>query len=91
MREGISIEVSASDREQFAAVVADRNSQQKHLWRAWIILETAEGCGTVEIMRGAGVSKLCVALARALDARGSCRLTARLGRASPDCHLCLRR
>src|SRR5215831_18374447 len=60
MREGISIEVSASDRERLAAVMADRNSPQKHVWRARIILATAEGCGTVEIMRRAGVSKPCV-------------------------------
>src|SRR5215468_2854107 len=60
MREGISIEVSASDRERLAAVMADRNSPQKHVWRARIILATAEGCGTAEIMRRAGVSKPCV-------------------------------
>src|SRR5271156_7013227 len=60
MREGISIEVSAGDRELLAAVVADRNSAQKHVWRARIILATAEGCGTAEIMRRAGVSKPCV-------------------------------
>jgi hypothetical protein len=60
MRGGISIEVSAADRERLAAVVADRNSPQKHVWRAWIILATAEGYGTAEIMRRAGVSKLCV-------------------------------
>src|SRR5208282_4155946 len=41
-------------------VVADRNSAQKHVWRARIILTTAEGCGTAEIMRRAGVSKPCV-------------------------------
>jgi Winged helix-turn helix len=60
MREGIDIEVSAADREQLAAVVADRNSRQKHVWRARIILATGEGCGTAEIMRRAGVSKPCV-------------------------------
>src|ERR671939_1089313 len=60
MREGISIEVSASDRERLKAVVADRNRPQKHVWRARIILATAEGCGTAAIMRRAGVSKPCV-------------------------------
>jgi hypothetical protein len=60
MREGISIEVSVSDRERLAAVVADRNSPQNHVRRARIILATAEGCGTAEIMRRAGVSKPCV-------------------------------
>src|SRR5215468_6302659 len=60
MRDGISVEVSAADRERLAAVVTDRNSRQKHVWWARIILATAEGCGTVEIMRRAGVSKPCV-------------------------------
>jgi hypothetical protein len=44
--------VSAADRERLAAVVADRNSPQKHVWRARIILATAEG-GTSGIMRRA--------------------------------------
>jgi hypothetical protein len=57
MREGISIEVSAADRDRLERVVADRNSPQKHVWRARIILASGEGCGTAEIMRRAGVSK----------------------------------
>ena len=60
MREGISIEVSAADRDRLERIVADRNSPQKHVWRARIILATAEGCGTAEIMRRAEVSKPCV-------------------------------
>jgi hypothetical protein len=40
-------------------VVADRNSPQKYAWRARIILSTAEGYGTAEILRRAGVSKRC--------------------------------
>ena len=60
MREGISIEVSAADRARLEAVVADRNRPQKHVWRARIILATAEGLGTHAIMRRAGVSKPCV-------------------------------
>ena len=60
MRDGISFEVSAADRERLAAVVADRNSRRRHVWRAAIILASAEGCGTAEIMRRAGVSKPCV-------------------------------
>jgi transposase len=60
MREGTAVEVSAADRARLKAVVADRNSPQKHVWRARIILATDEGCGTVEITRRAGVSKPCV-------------------------------
>jgi hypothetical protein len=60
MREGINIEVNAAVRERLAAVVADRNSSQKHVWRARAILATAAGCGTAEIMRRVGVSEPCV-------------------------------
>jgi transposase len=42
------------------AIVADRNAPQKHVWRAQIVLLTADGCGTAEIMRDAGVSKTAV-------------------------------
>src|SRR3954462_6593458 len=59
MRKGVSVEVSAAERARLA-VVADRNSPQKHVWRARIILATAEGLGTNAIMRRAGVSKPCV-------------------------------
>jgi transposase len=60
MRKGIEIEVSATDRARLEAIVADRNSPQKHVWRARIILATGEGCGTAAVMRRAGVSKPCV-------------------------------
>ena len=60
MREGVTVEVSAADRARLESVVADRNSPQKHVWRAGIILATADGVGTVEIMRRTGKSKPCV-------------------------------
>ena len=60
MRTGISIHVTASDRERLFAIVADRNSLQKHVWRARIVLLTADGHGTSEIMRQAGVAKTAV-------------------------------
>jgi len=46
MREGITVEVSAADRARWQAIVADRNSPQKHVWRAWIVLLTPDGLGT---------------------------------------------
>jgi transposase len=52
--------VSAADRPRLEAIVADRNSPQKHVWRARIILLTAAGVGTVEITRRVGKSKNCV-------------------------------
>jgi transposase len=60
MREGISVEVSAADRARLEAVVADRNSPQKWVWRATIILATADGLGTNEITRRSGKGKRCV-------------------------------
>jgi transposase len=60
MRQGIKVDVSAADRVRLEAVVADRNSPQKHVWRARIVLLTAEGSGTVEIMRRTGKSKTAV-------------------------------
>ena len=60
MRNGITVTVSTKIRAQLGAIVADRNSPQKHVWRARIILLTADGGGTAEIMRGSGTSKTAV-------------------------------
>jgi transposase len=60
MREGITVEVSSADRARLEAVVVDRNSPQKHVWRARIVLLTADGHGTVEIMRRTGEAKTAV-------------------------------
>uniref|UniRef100_UPI0035E3CDDF helix-turn-helix domain-containing protein n=1 Tax=Methylobacterium sp. B34 TaxID=95563 RepID=UPI0035E3CDDF len=40
--------------------MADRNSPQKHVWRARIVLLSADGLGTHAITREAGVSKTAV-------------------------------
>ena len=60
MRTGISIDVNPASRARLEAIVADRNSAQKHVWRARIVLLTAAGAGTNEIMRTADVSKTAV-------------------------------
>src|ERR1700745_352721 len=60
MRTGVVVEVTSADRQQLAAIVADRNSPQKHVWRAQIVLLTADGCGTAEIMRRTATSKTAV-------------------------------
>ena len=57
MRTSIKVNVSATDHAQLDAIVADRNSPQKQVWRAQIVLLTGDGCGTAEIMRQADVSK----------------------------------
>ena len=60
MRKGIEIEVRDDRLEPRTIGRGDRNSPQKHVWRARIILATGDGCGTAEVMRRAGVSKPCV-------------------------------
>jgi transposase len=60
MRKDVVVEVSAADLARLDAIVADRNSPQKHVWRARIVLLTAAELGTVEIMRRIGKSKTCV-------------------------------
>src|SRR3978361_1610644 len=57
MRAGIVVNVTRAGRHRLEAIVSDRSAPQKHVWRANIILATAEGCGTAEIMRRSGKSK----------------------------------
>jgi transposase len=52
--------VSPAGRARLEAIVADRNSASKHVWRAHIVLATAEELGTNAIMRLTGKSKPCV-------------------------------
>ena len=57
MRAGIVVNVTRADRRRLEAIVSDRCAPQKHVWRAQIILATAAGCGTAEIMRQSGKAK----------------------------------
>ena len=68
MRSDVEVRLGPGDRERLEAVLGDRDSAHKHGWRARIILATAEGCGTMEIMRRAGVSKPCVWRRRFIEA-----------------------
>ena len=60
MRTGIAFEVTAADRTRLGAIAEDRNSPQKQVWRANIILLSGAGCGTAEIMQRTGKAKTCV-------------------------------
>src|SRR6478752_281324 len=60
MRTGVRVELKTDDRQRLVATIADRNSPQKHVWRAQIVLLTADGCGTAEIMRRTDTSKTAV-------------------------------
>src|ERR1700674_1345369 len=59
-REDICIYVGPANRARLEAIIADRNSTSKAVWRARIVLATAEGHGTNAIMRLTGKSKPCV-------------------------------
>jgi len=60
MRTGITIKITRPDRHRLEAITRDRNTAQKHVWRANIVLLSADGVGTNEIMRQTGTSKTCV-------------------------------
>src|SRR5471030_3532595 len=60
MRTGISITLKPGDRRRVAALARDRNAPHKHVWRAEIVLLSADAVGTNEIMRRTGKSKTCV-------------------------------
>ena len=60
MRGNLGLFVSSVDRKRLAAIVADRNSKQKHVWRAKVVLLTGDRIGTAGIMRETGLSKASV-------------------------------
>lgn len=60
MRTGVEVRLNPEDRERLEAVVVDRKSSQKHVWRSKIVLLTAAGLGTHEIMQQTSKSKPCV-------------------------------
>jgi transposase len=60
MRKGISITVTAEDRVRLDTIIRNRNSPQKHVWRARIIVLTADGEGTTAITRAVGKGKTVV-------------------------------
>jgi DNA invertase Pin-like site-specific DNA recombinase len=60
MRTGISITLKPADRRRLKALARDRNAPHKHVWRAEIVLLSADGVGTNEIRRRTGKSKTCV-------------------------------
>src|SRR3990172_6042984 len=73
MRAGITVNVTPEHRRRLEAIVSDRSAPQKHVWRANIILATADGCGTFEIMRRSGRSKPVVWRWQGALHAGGCR------------------
>jgi transposase len=60
MRTGVTVYLSPTDRKRLQAIADDHNSPRKQVWRARIVLATADGLGTATIKRTAGVSKTAV-------------------------------
>ena len=56
-RPDICLFLGPADRAELEALLINRNRPRKVVWRAVIVLATADGAGTVEIMRRTGVSK----------------------------------
>src|ERR1700734_2307695 len=57
MRTGVEVRLGPGDRDRLEAVIGSGNSPQKHVWRAQIVLLSAEGVGTMAIQRQTGKGK----------------------------------
>ena len=55
MREGVEVRLRPGDRERLEGVVGNRKSPQHHVWRARIVLMTADGAGTMAIRAATGI------------------------------------
>jgi len=54
---GVEVRLGPGDRERLGAVIGSGNSPQKHVWRARIVLLSADGVGTMAIQRQTGKGK----------------------------------
>jgi transposase len=57
MRKGVEVRLGPGDRERLEAIAGSGNSPQKHVWRARIVLLSADGIGTMAIQRHTGKGK----------------------------------
>ena len=60
LRGNLGVFVSSADRARLAAIIADRNSPKKHVWRTEVVLLTGDRVGTAAIMRRTGLGKVSV-------------------------------
>jgi hypothetical protein len=56
-RDDICLYLGPADRAELQALIANRNTAPKRVWRSEIVLATAGGHGTAQIMRRARTSK----------------------------------
>ncbi len=66
MRPGISILLTVTDRRRLERIVAARNAAQKHVWRAEIVLLSANGSARSRSSAGRKIQDLRLALAGTL-------------------------
>jgi hypothetical protein len=59
MRSKSCIQLSAEDRSRLQGWVAARNTPQKLVWRARIILMWAQGAGVTATVQATGGERLC--------------------------------
>src|SRR5436305_13666516 len=57
MKKGIEVRLGPGDRDRLEGVIGSGNSPQKHVWRAPIVLLSADGVGTMAIQRQTGKGK----------------------------------
>lgn len=60
MAQEVCIWLSGDDRERLQRIVGDRNTAQKHVWRARIVLASARGLNVKDVAREVGVSRPAV-------------------------------
>jgi hypothetical protein len=51
MRGNLGLFISSADRARLAAIVGDRNSPQKHVWRAAVVLLTSDRHSLVDLQQ----------------------------------------
>lgn len=56
-RDDICLYLGPADRAALQALISNRNTARKLVWRAEIVLAKADSHGTFEVMRRAGTSK----------------------------------
>jgi hypothetical protein len=66
-RSDICLYLGPADRADLQALVTNRNTSRNLVWRAEIILATADGHGTFEIMRRAHIKAHGLAMAAAVS------------------------
>ena len=59
VRSGIIIDLTSAERQRLERISKGRITAQKHIWRAEIVLLSADGVGTSEIMSRTDTSKTC--------------------------------